>query len=130
MTTGFRLDPKRGIVYAETSGRTSSHDILDAVVSVLDHPSYRSGMRVLLDMRKVIPSLRRSDVLEIAGFVKAHGEKIGSIQLAVVVAQVASFGMAQEQKVALDGSPVVMEVFRDITEAREWLGLDDEDGDE
>ncbi len=127
MTTGFRIDAARGVVYAETGGRTSSDDIVDALVSLLDHPRYRSGMRVLLDMSKVIPSLHRPDVLEIAGFVKTHAERIGSLQLAVVVPQDSSFGMAQEQKAALHGTAVQMEVFRGIDEAREWLKLESDD---
>ena len=123
MPTSFRIDIARAIVFAETRGETSSHDILQNLASLLDHPSYSPGMRLLLDMRDVVPSLLRSDVLTIARFVREHAEKIGTLKMAVVVPRDASFGMAQEQKVEVEDSPIDMEVFRGLGEAREWLGL-------
>jgi hypothetical protein len=115
------------VVYAETRGQTSSMDIISSLASLLDHPSYSSGMRVLLDMRGVAPSLHRPDILTIATYVRDHAARIGALEMAVVVPLDSSFGMAQEQKAALEGSSVHLEVFRDISDAREWLGLLRED---
>lgn len=123
MPTIFRMDRTHRLVHAVTRGPTSSTDIVTSLASLLDHPSYSPGLRVLLDMREVVPSLRRPDVLNIARYVKERGEKLRDLKLAVVVATESSFGMAQEQRVALAGSPMEMEVFREMGAAREWLGI-------
>ena len=123
MATSFRIDGERGIVFAQTRGETSFRELMHSFASLLDHPSYRPGMRLLLDMRDVVPSLVRSDVLRIAAFVNEHAERIGTLKMAVVVPRDASFGMAQEQKVELEDSPIDLEVFRGEAEARDWLGL-------
>ena len=74
-------------------------------------------------MREVVPSLHRSDVLRIAEYVKAHKEKLIGVKVALVATTASTFGMAQEQKAALSGSPVEMEVFWEMDAASEWLGL-------
>lgn len=131
VSTNFRVDAARAVVFAETRGMTSFRELMDSFACLLDHPSYRSGMRLLLDMSDVTPSLVRPDIIRIAAFVNEHAAKIGALKMAVVVPKDASFGMAQEQKVELEGSPIELEVFRAVGEARQWLGLppdDPEDG--
>ena len=123
MSTDFQVDGKQGVILARTSGETSSDELLENLAALLAHPEYGPAMRLLLDMRRVTPSLLRGDVLRIAGFIRDHRGEIGALRVAVVVPGEASFGMAQEQKVELDESPVDMEVFRSMREAREWLGL-------
>ena len=126
MPTGFRIDVEHGIVFAKTCGETSSEELLQSLSELLEHPDYVPNMRLLLDMQEVLPSLSRSDVLKIGDFVRRRGADIGALRLAVVVPKDASFGMAQEQKVELDGSTVEMEVFRGESDARGWLGLSPE----
>jgi len=128
MPTIFRMDRERGFVRAVTRGATSSDDMITNIASLVDHPSFTPGLRVLLDMREVVPSLHRPDVLDIATYVKSQGEKLRDLRLAVVVTRDSSFGMAHEQKAALAGSLMEMEVFRDVGAALEWLGVS-EDGD-
>ena len=128
MSTSFRIDIERRVVYARTLGETSSEDIVEALAAMQAHPDYRPGMRLLLDMREVKPSLFRSDVVRIAEFVRGHREAIGALKMAVVVPKDTSFGMAQEQKAELYGSLVNMEAFRGLPEALEWLGLSTEEG--
>lgn len=127
MSTSFRIDRERGVVYARTVDETSSSDILRNLRALVHHPDYSEGMRLLFDMRDVRPSLVRSDVVRIGQFVRDHRDDIGSLKLAVVVPKDPSFGMAQEQKVELYGTFIDMEVFRDVAEARRWLGLPEED---
>ncbi len=128
MPTSFRIDAAHGVVYAETRGPTSSVDLISSIASVIGHPGYVPGLRVLLDMREVVPSLHRADILQIAQYVKGRGEALKGLRVAVVAEADSTYGMAQEQKVAFSGCGVEMEVFRKVSAAREWLGLPAEDG--
>jgi hypothetical protein len=123
MPTSFHVDAGSKVVFAVTRGETSSEEITGSLASLIDHPGYSPGMRVLLDMSDVVPSLHRPDIMEIARFVEENKGRIGDLKMAVVAPKDASFGMAQEQKVELEGSRIDMEVFRSVSEAREWLEL-------
>ena len=123
MPTSFHIDSEHGVAYARTSGVTSSGELLESLASLLTHADYSRGMKLLLGMQEVTPSLLRRDVQEIAQYIRSHRDEIGTLKMAVVVPRASSFGMARELEAGLDGSCVEMGVFWGETEAREWLGL-------
>jgi hypothetical protein len=123
MPTSFHIDSEHGVAYARTLGKTSSGELLESFVALLRHPDYSPGMRLLLDMREVTPSLFQRDILRIGQHIRSHWDEIGTLKMAVVVPKASSFGMARELEAGVDGSSVEMGVFRGVREAREWLGL-------
>ncbi len=127
LPTSFRIDVKREIVFVETSGMTSSVDLLRSFAALLDHPAHGPDMRLLLDMRKVVPLLPQPDVAMIGGFVREHAEMIGRLKIGVVVSTDDVFSIAERQKAEFEGSGCTMEVFREMCEVREWLGLSGDD---
>ncbi len=127
MPTSFWIDVERKIAFVETSGVTSSHDLLCSLAALLDHPGHRPDMRLLLDMREVVPLVPQPDVAMIGGFIREHADMIGRLKIAVVVSTDGNFRIAERQKAELEGSECNMEVFRAMCEVREWLGLSGDD---
>ena len=49
--------------------------------------------------------------------------RLGSVRKAIVALSPVAYGMARMYQTMMDGSPVEVEVFRDLQEARRWLGV-------
>jgi hypothetical protein len=123
MPTSFRIDREHGVAYAETLGETSSGELLESLVALLSHPDYSPGMRLLLDMQEVMPSLLQGDILRIAEYIKSHRDELRAMKMAIVVPKASSLSVAQELEAQIAESTVDAGVFCGMPEAREWLGL-------
>ncbi len=122
MPTNFHIDREHGVAYARTLGSTTSGELLESFVALLKHPDYSSGMKLLLDMREVVPSLFQRDILRIGQHFRSHRDEIGALKMAVVVPKTSSFGMARELEAGVDGSSVEMGVFRGVGESHSCIG--------
>jgi len=129
MPVVVRIDKQQGLVFRKATGTISVEELLASFLSVLQHPDYRSGMSSLNDLREVTVSSYSPQVKKIAEFLKNHSEQTGAARAALVVSSDAMFGMGRALQGFASRSPMEIEIFRDMGEARKWLGLEpEEDG--
>jgi len=126
MPIEVRIDKQLGVVLRRVTGKVTTEELIANFIETLQHPDYRPGMRSLSDLREVHPSTFSADARKIGDFVVSRSKQTGSARAAIVVSQDASYGMVRVLQVFAQNSPMDIQVFRDMNEARTWLGLDEE----
>ncbi len=124
MATSYRIDKENGIVYSTATGVATDEEFLAHQRLLSRDPEFRPHYRQLLDGRgitelKVTPSGIRA---LIAGNPWGKGAR-----RALVAADDTAFGLAKMFELGRRDPQDEFRVFRDINEARAWLGLTPEE---
>ena len=91
---------------------------------LLDDPDFRPDLKELSDVRGIEKlDITPDGVRQFAALDQEHGRKLGEHRLAIVVSEAAVFGMARMYQTFTEENVQHVQVFRDMSEAREWLGL-------
>jgi hypothetical protein len=118
-----QIDSSLGVVFSTFQGVVTSEDILVQVESFKNDPAFQPSFNHLIDTR----GTTRFDVsfADMRGFssYSAFNEKS---RRAVVVGKSEMVGAARAYQLLREEQkqPDKMEVFRNMVEARRWLGLD------
>lgn len=120
MATSYRIDTENGIVYSYASGIATDEEFLAHQRLLARDPEFRPHFRQLLDGRaitenKVTPSGIRA---LIAGNPWGAGSR-----RALVTTDPTSFGLAKMFELGRRDPVDEFRIFKDINEARAWLGL-------
>jgi hypothetical protein len=117
--------------YSVFSGTINDKDLLDAYARSLQAPDFDPTLNGLVDARAV----RRVDVTpaglrHLADLIQTVDRLQLPTKVAIVAESDVAFGMARMyQSIRADGgAPSEHRVFREMSEAREWLGLGPENG--
>ena len=130
MPITFRIDKKSGIVFTTMEGTVSISEIIDGLQELMTHPDFSPGLNGLVDMRNSTVNSTPEEVKRIAELMTSHREEIGISRSAVVVSKDAIFGMARMFQVFAEKSSIKTQLFRDIDEARQWLGIGEQKDDD
>ena len=130
MPIRIRVDPAAGVRYAAIEGMIGDDELVDAYDAVFADPDFDPTLNDLVDARAV----RRVDITP-AGLrrVADLAQQFDRLSLPTKVAVVAPDDVAYETARmyealrAAQHAPAEHRVFRDITEARQWLGLEPEE---
>jgi hypothetical protein len=119
MAVSFRVDTANAIVFSEAHGRLTGDDLLDFQKRLREDPDFSGDSRHLLDLR----DLDRIDVsmAVIRRLAAGHVFQRGSRQAYVVTSNQA-FALARVFRALAAESSGDLEIFRDLEQAREWLG--------
>ncbi len=119
MPTSYRIDKSLGLVFTTAQGVLTGQDILMHLKSLRENPDFDPSYDQLVDFR---------DVTEIpisAGKMKAIStHHVFNGRGAVVAEKDIGFGMMRMYEVLSKFEPDQFKVFRNMAEARRWLGLD------
>lgn len=111
------------VVYA---GRVSAEELASLSEALLRDPAYQHVTRQLADLRQCegieVPT---EELRDLARHVSVTDQREG-VRLAVVATRDVMFGMARLYTAHREPSTMEIRVFRDMREARAWLGLPDE----
>ena len=123
MPVNHRIDESLGIVFTTYWGVVTVEEIRAARPELLGHPGFEASVGQLADCREVTElQLSADDIRSLADFVSSKGGG----RRAIVVSTNLVFGMSRMYELWLaEGDGV--QVFRDLAEARAWLGLDTEE---
>lgn len=130
MPITFRIDKKSGVVFTTMEGNVSISEIIDGLKGLMNHPDFSPGFNGLVDMRNSTVNSTPEEVRRIAELMTGQREKIGMSRSAVVVSKDVIFGMARMFQVFAEQSSIKTELFRDINEARQWLGIGERKDDD
>ena len=121
MAWNYTIDPKRRVVTVEVEGDLTNADLLEASAQLRDDPDFNPDCMQLVDLRSA------KDAGVTAGgvnkLVKESPLFSPKSRRAIVVSTDLGHWMVRLFKVLRDEEAGVIQIFRDIDEARRWLGL-------
>jgi hypothetical protein len=131
MSIRIRVDPAARVRHSIMEGTVTDDELVDAYTAVLSDPDFDPTLSDLVDARTV----RRVDVTpagvrRLADLVQQIDRLAVPTKVAVVAAEDGAYDMARMYEALRAGqhAPAEHRVFRDMTEARRWLGLGPEAG--
>jgi hypothetical protein len=126
MPVNYTYDEKENFVYTKASGVLTDEDLREFAKAMVADPRIKPGLRELVDLRAVDSVKLSTDSL---GFIihlnLENAEKYRGKMIALVATRELLYGLSKYFEVIshLDNAPFRLEVFRTISEAKEWLGL-------
>jgi hypothetical protein len=130
MSVEYTYDEEHNILYTRFFGLVIDKDLKDQAETVAADPRIKPGVRELVDLAGVEEIQGSSSSLETNIRIDcAHREKLAGMRTAIVASIDLMYGFARmyQTLAELQGSPLTVEVFRTVGEAREWLGLQDDE---
>lgn len=124
MPISYSIDASRGVVLTTASGALTDPELLEHKRTLTRDQQFRPGMVELSDVRGV----ERLDVTAegVRQFVAQDAQdsdRLSGYRLAIVASQDLVFGMARMYEILTEKNALRVRIFRDMDEARVWLGL-------
>ena len=124
MPVSHKIDVVKGVVFTTWSGDVTLEEARSHLQQLRNHADFLPSMSQLSDAREVTSTVSAEGIRELAS-TTPFGE--GS-RRAIVVSSDVVFGVSRMYELRqLEGGADV-KLFRDIGEARAWLGLKEEGG--
>jgi hypothetical protein len=121
MPASYQIEKSLGLVLSTAQGVLTGQDILTHRQRLRDDPNFDPSYNQLVDLRDVIEiDISVAEMSGIAGR-SIYSERS---RRAIVAGKDANFGMARMYELYGEANPDHLMVFRDMAEARRWLGLD------
>ncbi len=121
MPASDRIDKSLELVITTAEGVLTVQDILTHQHRLRDDPDFGPSYDQLIDLRDVIEfPVSGAEMRTIA----AHQLFNERSRRAIVAGTRITFGMARMYEMLRETEPDQIKVFRDMAEARRWLGLD------
>lgn len=127
MSVEYTYDEEKNVLYTRLFGVVTDNDLRDQGEAVAADPRIKPGVRELVDLSGIEEIQGSSSSLERNIQIDtANSEKLAGMRSAIVAGTDLLYGFARMyQTIAeLRDSPLTVEVFRNIEDARKWLGLD------
>ena len=124
----MKIDKGQDISLTKHIGRINDNEFLSAYTSFHENDDYRNVSKRLVDLRLADSRPRSSKALRISAEIsrKLFAETGKRIKVAIVAPQALSFGLARMYMSYHDGQLGETMVFREISEALDWLQVDQE----
>jgi hypothetical protein len=107
------------------SGSVTAEDIIKYLGEVFPHPNRGQPYREIFDLRDAGTfDVDMAGARRIATFAKGYRSELESGMVALVAPRDFEFGMGRVIGAYLDELPFDFRVFRNMNEAKNWLGLD------
>ncbi len=126
MPIDFWLDSESQILIVEVEGLVVPEDVVRYRTRLLADPDFTPGMHTLVDCREAATEgLTAANLQFLADDIQSRRRLLARAKCAVVVATDAAYGLMRMYEAYTLESPVVVRVFREETEARQWLSEPD-----
>ncbi|NIM49054.1 MAG: hypothetical protein GTO22_07315 [Gemmatimonadales bacterium] len=128
MPISYLIDTERGLVLTTASGVLTDDDLLEHKRILAADPDFAPGMRQLSDVRGVERlAVTPEGVRQMVTLDRDQADQLGDYKLAIVTTADVVFGTARMYQSLTDEDLEHVQVFRDMAEARVWLGLPSDD---
>jgi hypothetical protein len=120
MNITYSIDKNLHIVTLNYTGHPDFDEWANTMLAVFRDPGFESGFSFILD-RRLVTTIPTTDYIKrIAAFSNDHPIELGKCRTAVVVNEMASYGMGRMSQAFLDNSENT-QIFKDMDEAKRWL---------
>ena len=120
MPISYLIDKALGMVFTTSEGVLTAQDILTHRQRLHEDRDFESSYNQLIDLRGVIEIQISSGEMRKISDYEVFDEKS---RRAIVADEDIKFGMARMYEMFCAPEPHLIKVFRDLAEARRWLGL-------
>lgn len=130
MVTSHIVDEKCHTVFVVGCGRVSDKDMLDSARAVRADPRLKPGMSILTDLSAVVQiDVTRAGVRQLVEYMVSTKDEMGSAKRAFVVKKTGMAVMVDLFALSSAGAGLNLDVqlFQDIPNALDWLGIVDGD---
>ncbi len=121
MPADYVIDTQRRTVFSSATGISNTAEIMEHQRKLLADPAFVPDFNQLFDLRDLQSHTATTSDLQLMAQQEVFGP--GS-RRAIVVSKDVHYGMARMFEMMRQG-PEKIAVFRDIDEARRWLGLEE-----
>jgi hypothetical protein len=119
-----RVDRALGVVFATASGSLGDEELLDFAQKTANDPEFRSGVHELIDLRAAdVSQITSRGLRRAAEIFAAFDSGPSHARIAFVAPADVVFGLSRMYQAFRSDSPAEIGVFRELHEARAWLGL-------
>ncbi len=122
MNITYSIDKVLRIVTLTYTGNPDFDEWVNTMRVVFKDPNFKPGFSVILDRRLVKTAPTMEYIEDITAFVNDHPIELGKNRTAIVVSEIASFGMARMSQ-GLMNETERTQIFTDIEKARQWLSI-------
>ncbi len=125
MPVEIRISTEEHLITYIATGEITIEEMKAAFDSVFDHPDFRSGMNALCDAKYAsFPSVGLTQIKDLIGALELRSSERGrDYRVAILVRGNLEFGVSSLFEMHAYGMPFEVAVFRNSTDAREWLGV-------
>lgn len=124
MPISQHYDKDAKVLFVEFEGTVSDDEFEAYAREQAGQDLYPVDANELLDLRNLRSAFKSETLKKVASHYNAHESDSSNVRVAVVTGSNLGFGLSRQyQNLRESQSPVSIRVFRDIEEAREWLGL-------
>jgi hypothetical protein len=130
MSVDYTYDEENNILYTRFFGVVIDKDLKEQAEAVAGDPRIKPGVRELVDLSGVEDIQGSPSSLELNIQIDiANREKLVGMRTAIVAGNDLLYGFSRmyQSLAEVRESPLTVEVFRTVEEAREWLGLQDDE---
>jgi hypothetical protein len=128
MTIRVSVDATEGVRYTVMSGVVRDDELLDSYAVLRASPDAERSLPGIIDLREVSKFDVTADVVRRIGTMLRDMEPPGvRRRVAIAAPDDVAFGMARMFEAYRHGGGTEYAVFRDMSEARRWLGLNSAD---
>lgn len=122
MPVEYRLVPAQRLVQLKYTDPLTVKNWTAAILEVFADAAYEPGFNIIADRRGVaLPTREFADA--IVAFVRKHRQMFGTAKVAIVVNDIAAFGMARMQEGLNESAGLETRAFRSEAEAYAWLDV-------
>jgi len=119
-----RFDAARNLLFVRFTGELSEEDLVKYAQRAAANPAIPPAHDELIDLsRAEIADLQSHTLRRIAELFAGGDRTPERSRVALVAADDVSYGLSRMYQAFRSHSPLDLRVFRDVAEARAWLGL-------
>ena len=125
MPYSFNIHTVPGVIDVRCWGEFTAEECLALLAEIHRHPDYRPGFHTLSDCRELSRAFTPHELERVMAAINIEPSERGGARTAIVVAGDVQFGMSRMFQASSESRlGLTTQVFRDMNEARHWLGAD------
>lgn len=124
MPVKYVINHSEGVVYTTAYGKLTDEDLVDFKLALQNDPEFIPGMKELSDLRSVEQfEVTSIGVRKFVLMDKINAEKSKEHILAIIAPEDSVYGTARMYQMMTEENNPNINIFRNIDEARKWLGI-------
>jgi hypothetical protein len=124
MPITYRFDASLNVLFVEMHGIITDEDLLQYAKTATTDTEIPRPYHELIDLREVqVPEASTDSLRRVAATFRDAERAPEGVKIAFVASSDAAYGIARMYQAFRTDSPAAFHVFREMGEARNWLGL-------
>jgi hypothetical protein len=123
MSHTLRFNHGLGVIVVRTNDIVDVSELRATFDELVDHSDFREGLSLVVDFRGGETALSGDDIRHLAQYAENTDARWGDTKWLIIAADDLTYGLSRMFITLAEGHQVTTHVFRNVTEAGDWLGL-------